>query len=75
LGSIEGFFSPKFFLKPMSIIKEREEEISDERWGYWKEVEEVPAVLLRSKNMANDTVRKKKGGLPSNPSKKKGERA
>ncbi len=46
LGSIEGFFSPKFFLRPMSIMKEREDEISDERWTYWKEVEDVPGVLL-----------------------------
>ncbi len=60
-GSNEGFFSPKFFLKPMSIMREREEDLSEERWGYWKEIEEVPAVLLPSKPRAKDLVKKGRG--------------
>jgi len=49
MGSIEGFFSPKFFLRPMSIVKGPEETISEECLEFWKEIEEVPAVLLSSK--------------------------
>ena len=71
LGSIEGFFSPKFFLKPMSIMKEREEEISDKRWGYWKEIEEVPAVLLPSRPVSREAGRR---GRDKASSKVKGER-